>query len=125
MFARTSLASFLTLALALCVFTDAGAQDKDKKKRTGTVTGEIKSSKTSPNGKNQIIEVLGAGEEKERAYRVAFDPKVGGPIADVLAKVKAAKVGDRVRLEWVEGEGYNITAFEVLKKSKDGDKKDK
>ena len=42
-----------------------------------------------------------------------------------LEAVKAAKVGDRVRLEWVEGEGYNITMFEVLKKKKDEDKKDK
>jgi hypothetical protein len=98
------------------------AQEKDKKKRTGTVVGEIKSSKVSPNGKNQIIEVLATGEEKARPYRVAYDPKVKGPIPEILEKVKAAKVGDRVRLEWIEGEGFNITAFEVLKKTKDSEK---
>jgi hypothetical protein len=109
------------MAAALCVCGFAEGQDKDKKRRTGMVVGEIKSSKVSPNGKNQIIEVLESGEEKARAYRVAYDPEVKGPIPAVLEKVKAAKVGDRVRLEWIEGEGLNITAFEVLKKGKDSD----
>ena len=63
-----------------------------------------------------LRDALADGEEKERKYRVAYDPSVKGPIKKVLEAVKAAKVGDRVRLEWVEGEGYNITAFEVLKK---------
>jgi hypothetical protein len=110
--------SFFAVSLVCC---QTQAQEK---KRTGTVTGVIKSSTLAPNKINQLIEVLADGEEKERKYRVAYDPKVKGPLPEVLEKVKAAKVGDRVRLEWVEGEGYNITAFEVLKK-KDGDKKDK
>jgi len=121
MFAKLGFIGFLTFAFVICVFTDADAQDK--KSRTGTVTGEIKSTKASPNGKNQIIGVLGAGEEKEREYRVMYDKKANGPNPEILAKVKAAKIGDRVRLEWIEGEGFNITAFEVLKKTKDGDKK--
>lgn len=120
MFARIVCMSFLAAALVVCCQSEA----QEKKKRTGTVTGEIKSMMPTPNKINMFVEVLADGEEKERKYRVGYDPKAKGPIADVLAKVKAAKVGDRVRLEWVEGEGYNITAFEVLKK-KNGDKKDK
>jgi hypothetical protein len=104
--------SALAVAFVVCCHADGG----EKKKRTGTVTGEIKSSMPAPNKINQLIELLADGEEKERKYRVAYDPEVKGPNKKVLAAVKAAKVGDRVRLEWVEGEGYNITAFEVLKK---------
>ena len=123
MFARIVCMSFMVAALVMCCHVEG----QEKKKRTGTVTGEIKTSMKAPKGPNQLIEVLADGEEKERKYRVAYDQKAKGPIADVLEKVRAAKVGDRVRLEWVEGEGYNITAFEVLKKTKDkdGDKKDK
>jgi hypothetical protein len=121
MLARLFTMSFLAAAFVMCCQSDA----QEKKKRTGTLTGEMKSSKKAPNNINHLIEVLADGEEKERKYRVAYDPKAKGPIPEVLEKVRAAKVGDRVRLEWVEGEGYNITAFEVLKKKKDDDKKDK
>lgn len=111
--------SFAIAMLALVGLSEA-AQEKDKKKRTGTVTGELKSRKDTPNGKNSIIEVLGAGEEKARPYRVMYDPKIKAPLADVLAKVKAANIGDRVTLEWIDtGEGLAITAFQVLKKSED------
>ncbi len=108
--------SFVIALLALIGFADA-AQDKDKKKRTGTVTGELKSRKDALNKINVLIEVLAAGEEKARTYRVAYDPKVKGPIPDVLKAVKEAMIGDRVTLDWVEGEGFSITAFQVLKKS--------
>jgi hypothetical protein len=95
--------------------TTTGQNDK---KRTGSTTGEVKSQRPTPNGKNVFIEVLAPGEEKARSYRVAYDPKAKGPIAKVLESVKAAKVGDRVQLEWIDsGEGLAITAFEVLKKS--------
>lgn len=114
--------SFLAVALAMCSFLNAEAQEK--KKRTGTITGELKSSKASPNGKNTIIEVLAPGEEKPRVYRVMYDPAIKAPIAKVLEAVRAAKVGDRVQLEWIDpGEGLAITAFQVLKKSTE--KKDK
>jgi plastocyanin len=112
--------------LAACFVAACQTEAQEKKKRTGTVTGEVKSSMPTPNKINQFIEVLADGEEKERKYRVVYDKEVKGPNKKVLEAVKAAKVGDRVRLEWVEGEGYNITAFEVLKKKKDSDdKKDK
>jgi hypothetical protein len=53
-----------------------------------------------------------------RSYRVQYDPKAKGPIPSVLEAVRAAKVGDRVQLEWIDtGEGLAITAFEVLKKA--------
>src|SRR5947209_5802596 len=102
------IASFAIVLMALIGFTDA-AQDKDKKKRTGTVTGELKSREAAPNKVNVFIEVLADGEEKARKYRVAYDPKAKGPIADVLKAVKEAPIGSRVQLDWVEGEGYNIT----------------
>ncbi|MBM3994107.1 MAG: hypothetical protein FJ303_08125 [Planctomycetes bacterium] len=119
-----SLLAFTAIALLFSGITHA--DQKDKKKRTGTLVGEIKSSKVSPNGKNQIIEVLASGEEKARTYRVQYDPSVKGPIPKVLEAVKAAKVGDRARLEWIDtGEGLAITAFQLLKKMEDGEKKDK
>jgi hypothetical protein len=112
---RTLLASSIVVVFLL---GSNGADGQDKKKRTGTLTGEIKSQKASPNGKNTIIEVLAPGEEKARAYRVQYDPKVKGPMPEVLKKVRAAKVGDRVQLEWIDtGEGLAITAFQVLKKA--------
>jgi hypothetical protein len=113
------IASFVMTMLALIASSEVDGQDK--KKRTGTVVGELKSRKDAPNKINVIVEILGAGEEKARQYRVAYDPKVKGPIPDVLKSVKAANIGDRVEIDWVEGEGYNITKFQVLKKS---DKKD-
>jgi hypothetical protein len=36
---------------------------------------------------------------------------------EVLKAVKEAPIGSRVQLDWIEGEGYNITAFQVLKKT--------
>lgn len=120
MFRKFVVLGFVAALVALCGYSDA--QDKDKKRRTGTVTGELKSRKDAPTGKNVIVEVLGAGEEKARSYRVAYDPAVKGPIRKVLEAVRAAKIGDRVRLDWIEGEGFNITAFEVLKKN--SEKKD-
>ncbi len=117
MIPRIGLALFVCIAVAACAFTEADAQEK--KKRTGNLTGEIKSSKASPNGKNQIIEVLAVGEENPRPYRVGYDLKAKAPIAKVLQAVKAAKVGDRVQLQWVDtGEGLAITEFMVLKAKK-------
>jgi hypothetical protein len=111
--------------MAMIAFSEtADGQDKDKKKRTGMVVGELQSRKDAPNKINVIVEILGAGEEKARQYRVAYDPKVKGPMPDVLKAVKAANIGDRVQIDWVEGEGYNITVFQVLKK-KDEKKDDK
>jgi len=77
------------------------------------------------NGRSVTIEILGAGEDKPRAYRVAYnpnDPKARGPYEKLLAVVNTAKIGDRVRCDWVdtpkgsEG-GYFVTSFEVLKKT--------
>jgi len=107
---------------------ESAAQDKEKKKnRTGTVSGELKSRKDTPNGKNVILEILGAGEEKARPYRVQYDPKAKGPIAEVLAAAKAAKIGDRVLCDWIDtGEGLAVTTFQVQKTSaKKDDGKDK
>jgi len=103
--------------LLLVAFGLGAAQDQ--KKRSGTATGEVKSQKKTPNGKNIIIEVLAAGEEKARSYRVLYDAKVKGPIPSVLEAVRSASIGDRVQLEWVDtGEGLAIKSFEVLKKAK-------
>ena len=101
--------------VALAVFS---APAPGQEKRTGKVTGELKSMKDTPNRKNVVIEVRADGEEKARSYRVQYDPAVKGPIPDVLKAVKAASVGDRVELDWVDtGEGLAITKFAVLKKA--------
>lgn len=106
--------SFVTALFVLFGVADA----QEKKKRTGKLIGEVQSLQPTPNKKNVQIEVLAAGEEKARSYRVMYDPKVKGPNAKVLERVRSAKQGDRVQLEWVDtGEGLAITAFEVLKKA--------
>lgn len=89
----------LNLAFAVFVFVGAEGVAQEKKKRSGTLVGEIKSTKPTPNGKNTIIEVLAPGEEKARLYRVQYDPKVKGPMPKVLEAVRAAKVGARVQFE--------------------------
>jgi hypothetical protein len=115
MIEKTAAAS---LAIVFLVAYSFSAAAQEQKKRTGKLTGELKSQKATPNGKNTIIEVLAPGEEKARAYRVQYDPKAKGPIPSVLEAVRAAKIGDRVQLEWIDtGEGLAIPAFEVLKKA--------
>jgi len=100
----------------------AGEQPKDKSKehsvsepqRSGTVTGVIRSKKDQ--GKNVVLEVQAPGEEKARPYFVQFDPKVQGPIPEVLQAVRAAPVGSQVHLEWVAtGHGPAIVRFQVLR----------
>jgi hypothetical protein len=115
MLRKTVGVTFMVALFVVSGFLDAA---QEKKKRSGKLTGELKSQKATPNGKNTIIEVLASGEEKARSYRVQFDPKVKGPIPSVLEAVRAAKVGDRVQLDWVDtGEGLAITSFAVLKKA--------
>ena len=85
-------------------------------KRSGTISGEIKSMKDRNN--NVVIEVLAPGEEKARSYFVQFDPKVKGPMPAVLKAVKAAKVGDKVVFDWeATNHGPAIVKFEVQKKA--------
>jgi hypothetical protein len=116
---------FASASLFIALLMMGSTLDAQDKKRSGTLTGEIKSTKPTPNGKNTNIEVLAPGEEKARSYRVLYDAKVKGPIPSVLEAVRAAKVGDRVQLEWVDtGEGLAIKSFQVLKKG-GGDKKEK
>lgn len=106
-----------SFALALGVFTIGASCIIGQERKKGTMTGEIKSSKVSPNGKNTILEVLAPGEEKARTYRVQYDPTIKAPLADVLKAVRAAKVGDTCTFDWVDtGEGLAITKFEVIKK---------
>src|SRR5262245_30800921 len=117
---RTAIVAFLFLVGLGLTITESTAQDKDKKKRMGTVTGELQARKDTPNGKNVQLDILAAGEEKARTYRVQYDPKAKGPIAEVLEAAKAAKIGDRVQADWIDtGEGLAITTFQVLKKKTD------
>jgi hypothetical protein len=116
MVSKFAVATFAIAALALIGLADAAQDKQEKKKRTGMVTGELKSRKDAPNKINVLVDILADGEEKARSYRVAYDPKVKGPMPEVLKAVKAAPLGSRVQIDWVEGEGYNITAFQVLKK---------
>lgn len=99
-------------------------EPKDKEpapgKRTGTIDGEVKSTKEQ--GKNIVIEVLAPGEEKPRSYFVQFDPKLKAPMPEVLKAVRGAKVGDRVVFDWeATNHGPAIVKFEILKKA-GGDK---
>jgi hypothetical protein len=108
-------ASFAVALLGwVLVAGDAAAQDE---KKSGTISGEVKSLKDK--NKNVEITVLSPGEEKARAYFVQYDPKAKAPIASVLKAVKHAKVGDKVVFDWVAtNHGPAIVKFEVLKKAK-------
>ena len=87
-----------------------------KEKRTGTIAGVIQSMEEKNN--NVTITVLAPGEEKARSYFVQFDPKIKGPIPEVLKAVKAAKVGDKVAFDWeATNHGPAIVKCDVLKKS--------
>ncbi|HVK13957.1 MAG TPA: hypothetical protein VM597_34765 [Gemmataceae bacterium] len=97
-----------------------GHDTPETEKRTGTISGEVTASKEQ--GKNVVIEVRSPGEEKARPYFVQFDPKIKGPMPEVLKVVRAARVGDKVVFDWeATGHGPAIVKFEVLKKG--GEKK--
>jgi hypothetical protein len=122
MIAKTAGTLCAFACLTLCALV---GDAQEKKQRTGTLIGELKSQKPTPNGKNTIVEILAPGEERPRPYRVLYDPKAKGPIATVLEAVRAAKVGDRAQIEWVDtGEGLAIKTFQVLKKDGGEPKKD-
>jgi hypothetical protein len=88
------------------------AADGKAERPSGTGIGEVRSVKNTPNGKNATIEVLQPGEEKPRSYFVNHVPERKGPDPEVLATVRAAQVGDRVRFEWVQtNHGPAITKF--------------
>ena len=89
-----------------------------KEPRNGTISGEIKAMKEQ--GNNVVIDVLAPGEEKARSYFVQWDPKIKGPMPDVLKAVKAAKVGERVAFDWeATNHGPAIVKFAVLKKPRE------
>jgi hypothetical protein len=93
---------------------------KEPDKRSGTISGEIKSKKEQNH--NIVIEVLAPGEEKARSYFVQFDPKIKAPIPEVLKAVAAANVGDKVVFDWeATNHGPAIVKFKVA--GKGGEKK--
>lgn len=109
----------------LCGPCTATGQDAPGAERTGTIVGELKARTDAKTGKSVTLEILAPGEEKARKYFVAYnprDPKAEAPFKVLLAQVNTAKVGDRVRIEWVnapkgsEG-GFFVTAFQVIQKS--------
>lgn len=117
MFRQRTLVGLVAVVI-LVGLTAAENQAAQNERKSGSVTGEVKATKASPNGKNTILEVLAPGEEKARSYRVAYDPAAKAPIQTVLTAVRAAKVGDVVKFDWSDtGEGLAITKFEVLKKA--------
>jgi len=112
--------------IALCCLLTSLALADERKEKSGTIIGELKSMKNINDGKNTMIEVLSPGEEKARSYFVNHDPKIKGPIPDVLKAVRAAKVGDKVEFEWVgTGHGPAIKSFKVLKKGKSSENQKK
>ncbi len=107
MFQKVVSASVVFGVLVMCGIGNAAGE----KKRTGTIIGELKSIKDAPNKSDMIIEVLSPGEETARRYHVGAQQK------DVVAAVKAAKVGDRVTIAWFDtNEGLCVEKFQVLKK---------
>jgi hypothetical protein len=95
-------------------------EGKEPDKRSGTISGEIKSKKEQNH--NIVIEVLAPGEEKARSYFVQFDPKIKAPIPEVLKAVAAANVGDKVVFDWeATNHGPAIVKFKVA--GKGGEKK--
>src|SRR5262245_30499589 len=94
---HAGIGSSLALVGVIVWSAQAAAQEK-----SGRVVGQWKCQKDTPDGKNTFIEVLAPGEEKARRYHVLYDQKAKGPIPSVLAAVRAAKVGDRVELDWVQ-----------------------
>ena len=109
--------------IALIAYVPSDAQEP---KKAGAIIGEVKAAKDSKDGKNTMIDVLAPGEEKARTYFVNYDPKIKGPIPEVLKAVRAAKVGERVELEWIStNHGPAITAFRVLKTGSKDEGKDK
>lgn len=102
-------ASVVIALLIMCGIGNAQGQ----KKRTGTIIGELKSIKDAPNKRDTIIEVLAPAEEKARRYHVGAQQKT------LVAAVRAAKVGDRVEIDWFDtNEGLCVEKFRVLKKEK-------
>ena len=84
-----------------------------KKLRTGTTIGELRSVNAAKNKRDTVIEVLAPGEEKPRRYTVGAQQKA------LVAAVNAAKIGDRVEVEWFDtSEGLCIEKFQVLTKEK-------
>lgn len=108
---------------ATCLLVGGLANAAQEPKPSGTIIGEVKAQKDTPDGKNTMIDVLAPGEEKARRYHVLYDPKIKGPIASVLTAVRAAKVGDRVEFDWVQtGHGPAIKTFKVVKKAAESKK---
>ena len=105
------------MGMAFTLLVVIGTSNAQEPKKSGTVIGEVKGQKDSKDGKNTFIDILAPGEEKARSYHVSFDPKIKGPVPTILAAVRAAKVGERVELDWIgTNHGPAITAFRVLKK---------
>src|SRR5262245_36888070 len=108
----------LAVAAAVLFLAVVGTADAQNARKTGTTIGTITASAPSPNGKNTIIDVKAPGDEAARKFRVQYDPTIKAPLAEVLKSVRAAKVGDQCKFDWVDtGEGLAIVKFEVVKKA--------
>ena len=108
----------LAIAAAFVLFAAFGTADAQNAKKTGTTVGTITATAPTPNGKNTAIDVKSPGDEAARKFRVQYDPTIKAPLADVLKAVRAAKVGDQCKFDWIDtGEGLAITKFEVVKKA--------
>jgi hypothetical protein len=102
----------LWVIIALAAMGDTAAAQL-KKLRTGTTIGELKSITLAKNKRDMVIEVLSPGEERARRYTVGAQQK------EVIAVVKAAKVGDRVEVEWFDTvEGLCVDKLKVLRAEK-------
>ena len=108
---------FMTLFLVLLTAQLAPAQEP--KKTGGAIVGTLKARTDTKDGKNSNIEVLAPGEEKARSYFVNYDPKIKGPLPEVLKAVRAATIGDRVEFDWIQtNHGPALTSFKVVREKK-------
>ncbi|MCE9532566.1 MAG: hypothetical protein K8T89_15825 [Planctomycetes bacterium] len=100
-------------AFTLFVVEGDRASAQLKKLKTGTTIGELKTVEAAKNKRDTIVEVLAPGEIKPRHYTV------GAQQREVLALVKAAKIGERVEIEWYDTvERLCVDKFQVLKTEK-------
>lgn len=98
------------VGVLIALLTVCGAGNAQLKKlRTGTTVGELKSINPAKNKRDTEIDVLAPGEDKARRYTVGAQQK------EIVAAVKAAKIGDRVEIEWYDTvEGLCVDKFQVL-----------
>jgi hypothetical protein len=102
-----------SLVAAMFVICSSSPNAQGQERKSGTLTGVVKSAKPTSNGRNVILEVLAPGEEEPRTYFVLGNP----PQPKMMDAARSARAGDHVRFDWVDtGEGLGIKSLEFVKR---------